>query len=107
SLFCFYFFFSSRRRHTRSKRDWSSDVCSSDLGKKFPFVCLQFRGQNHILADRIVLYWSHKHKEAENMIRKIIHIDEEKCNGCGEIGRASCRERVEVEGGHETVEENK
>src|SRR5699024_1799 len=29
-LFCC-FFFSSRRRHTRSKRDWSSDVCSSDL----------------------------------------------------------------------------
>src|SRR5699024_350006 len=27
----FFFFFSSRRRHTRSKRDWSSDVCSSDL----------------------------------------------------------------------------
>src|SRR5438874_4704287 len=26
-----YFFFSSRRRHTRSLRDWSSDVCSSDL----------------------------------------------------------------------------
>src|SRR5438105_12027642 len=26
-----YFFFSSRRRHTRSTRDWSSDVCSSDL----------------------------------------------------------------------------
>src|SRR5690606_40618981 len=29
-LFCF-FFFSSRRRHTRFSRDWSSDVCSSDL----------------------------------------------------------------------------
>src|SRR5690606_18314490 len=28
---CF-FFFSSRRRHTRFSRDWSSDVCSSDLG---------------------------------------------------------------------------
>src|SRR5437868_11160662 len=28
------FFFSSRRRHTRSKRDWSSDVWSSDLGCK-------------------------------------------------------------------------
>src|SRR5215469_14613875 len=27
----FFFFFSSRRRHTRSLRDWSSDVCSSDL----------------------------------------------------------------------------
>src|SRR5690606_41149362 len=34
--FCFFFvflcfFFSSRRRHTRFLRDWSSDVCSSDL----------------------------------------------------------------------------
>src|SRR5207253_5700280 len=29
------FFFSSRRRHTRWPRDWSSDVCSSDL-------CIQF-----------------------------------------------------------------
>src|SRR5215469_16715504 len=28
----FYVFFSSRRRHTSSLRDWSSDVCSSDLG---------------------------------------------------------------------------
>src|SRR6266498_3145301 len=28
---CFFFFFSSRRRHTRCGRDWSSDVCSSDL----------------------------------------------------------------------------
>src|SRR5690349_24108702 len=28
---CILFFFSSRRRHTRSLRDWSSDVCSSDL----------------------------------------------------------------------------
>src|SRR5687768_17924834 len=30
-MFFFYFFFSSRRRHTRCSRDWSSDVCSSDL----------------------------------------------------------------------------
>src|SRR5256885_6466545 len=29
-IFCF-FFFSSRRRHTRLQGDWSSDVCSSDL----------------------------------------------------------------------------
>src|SRR5256885_8511033 len=29
--FSFYFFFSSRRRHTRLQGDWSSDVCSSDL----------------------------------------------------------------------------
>src|SRR5690349_24027993 len=30
-IFFIFFFFSSRRRHTRSLRDWSSDVCSSDL----------------------------------------------------------------------------
>src|SRR5204863_341005 len=30
------FFFSSRRRHTRSLRDWSSDVCSSDLSRCRP-----------------------------------------------------------------------
>src|SRR5258707_9947535 len=30
----FFFFFSSRRRHTRYWRDWSSDVCSSDLCAK-------------------------------------------------------------------------
>src|ERR1035437_2978997 len=32
-VFFFFFFFSSRRRHTRYWRDWSSDVCSSDLHK--------------------------------------------------------------------------
>src|SRR5690606_40140563 len=32
-VYCF-FFFSSRRRHTRFSRDWSSDVCSSDLVKE-------------------------------------------------------------------------
>src|SRR5690625_7477742 len=41
---CLCFFFSSRRRHTRWPRDWSSDVCSSDLtellaiGKRFEDV---------------------------------------------------------------------
>src|SRR2546422_9782792 len=32
-LMFFLFFFSSRRRHTRCSRDWSSDVCSSDLAR--------------------------------------------------------------------------
>src|SRR5690606_39352595 len=32
----FLFFFSSRRRHTRFSRDWSSDVCSSDLLHRGP-----------------------------------------------------------------------
>src|SRR3712207_9102340 len=34
-LMFFFFFFSSRRRHTRYWRDWSSDVCSSDLNLQF------------------------------------------------------------------------
>src|SRR2546422_8278288 len=34
-FFSFFFFFSSRRRHTRCSRDWSSDVCSSDLMQVF------------------------------------------------------------------------
>src|SRR5947209_11606820 len=34
--FCLFFFFSSRRRHTRYWRDWSSDVCSSDLIADIP-----------------------------------------------------------------------
>src|SRR5207245_8022281 len=37
----FVFFFSSRRRHTRCYRDWSSDVCSSDL-KLWIFCAPQF-----------------------------------------------------------------
>src|SRR6202522_308391 len=32
SVYVLFFFFSSRRRHTRCRRDWSSDVCSSDVG---------------------------------------------------------------------------
>src|SRR5206468_7790339 len=36
------FFFSSRRRHTRSDRDWSSDVCSSDL---FFFISQEYYRQ--------------------------------------------------------------
>src|SRR5437870_9783442 len=33
-----FFFFSSRRRHTRWPRDWSSDVCSSDLDAGLTFI---------------------------------------------------------------------
>src|SRR5256885_9715851 len=35
---CMFFFFSSRRRHTRLQGDWSSDVCSSDLAPKLSFA---------------------------------------------------------------------
>src|SRR5690606_41061791 len=36
------FFFSSRRRHTRFSRDWSSDVCSSDLDEKNFFITKKY-----------------------------------------------------------------
>src|SRR5215813_14438882 len=52
-----FFFFSSRRRHTRCGRDWSSDVCSSDLGEyKLPgsFALSEvrgsFKGRHELLA---------------------------------------------------------
>src|SRR2546428_8719495 len=38
ATYMLFFFFSSRRRHTRSDRDWSSDVCSSDLGGRVRLV---------------------------------------------------------------------
>src|SRR5207249_10214110 len=43
------FFFSSRRRHTRSKRDWSSDVCSSDL-----VTVEHLRHQDRLMIDDLV-----------------------------------------------------
>src|SRR5690606_39911593 len=41
ALVVVFFFFSSRRRHTRFSRDWSSDVCSSDLSMGDVFNTLQ------------------------------------------------------------------
>src|SRR2546421_6079785 len=48
SCYCsfFFFFFSSRRRHTRSDRDWSSDVCSSDLDRPAGRGLLHFIGRD-------------------------------------------------------------
>src|SRR5206468_6022792 len=42
-------FFSSRRRHTRSDRDWSSDVCSSDLGLAIPLTIIYQDGDIIVL----------------------------------------------------------
>src|SRR2546422_10445831 len=58
-----FFFFSSRRRHTRCSRDWSSDVCSSDLGmvdalylsikrNAGPIPCHVTRGCTDVLTSR-------------------------------------------------------
>src|SRR6266436_8360596 len=49
------FFFSSRRRHTRCSRDWSSDVCSSDLkvqAARVKTVCVILERREHIFPFR-------------------------------------------------------
>src|SRR3989442_9785610 len=54
-IFSIAFFFSSRRRHTRCGRDWSSDVCSSDLAGQLAvenvgFVYTSVRERKHELS---------------------------------------------------------
>src|SRR2546422_2682695 len=71
NCFICFFFFSSRRRHTRCSRDWSSDVCSSDLD--LPTVELDRREPPAAPARR----------ESRRRPRD-------------EIGRASCSERVKI-----------
>src|SRR5436305_8559138 len=51
------FFFSSRRRHTRFSRDWSSDLCSSDLGlthrAKGLFRAIVYRSSSQDVYERL------------------------------------------------------
>src|SRR3712207_8907014 len=48
-----YCFFSSRRRHTRYWRDWSSDVCSSDLGESEAWLTASRYARMYRLARRL------------------------------------------------------
>src|SRR2546421_7990115 len=56
----FFFFFSSRRRHTRSDRDWSSDVCSSDLVVSLSCRTVIYKGM--FLADQLGKYYPDLHE---------------------------------------------
>src|SRR3712207_1512813 len=47
AMYVFFFFFSSRRRHTRYWRDWSSDVCSSDLLERAAGVLVELDDLGH------------------------------------------------------------
>src|SRR5690606_40100656 len=94
------FFFSSRRRHTRFSRDWSSDVCSSDLTLPFFLVgtIFYFTGSMQGTAEAFRstnLIWhftdftvAHSHLTMYGIIAFFLW--------AGEIGRASCRDRVSV-----------
>src|SRR2546421_1710248 len=71
-LLCFFFFFSSRRRHTRSDRDWSSDVCSSDLQRlerRVRGVALRFRPGNGARVDER----AHQHAVQDAVLRAVDH----------------------------------
>src|SRR5205814_3531235 len=82
-----YFFFSSRRRHTRCLSDWSSDVCSSDLSYVGGQPRRRHTRRGHQLAPRR----RQSHLPRRSIIRRPrVAVDA----SLPQIGRASCRERV-------------
>src|SRR5690625_7618386 len=81
------FFFSSRRRHTRWPRDWSSDVCSSDLNTRMLAVSVSDAADDVVTVIRA---------GARGYLTKTTSADEVTAAVKREIGRASCRERVEI-----------
>src|SRR5439155_7447796 len=90
ALRIFIFLFSSRRRHTSWPRDWSSDVCSSDLDLGLDdLVPRRVRGgvPDHPVQDR--------HRFGA-VLREGIPARDAEGAGVPQIGRASCRERVEI-----------
>src|SRR5699024_11967364 len=90
---CHPFFFSSRRRHTRSKRDWSSDVCSSDLTLRTDD--LQTAGlSRHIVQLDIRTTARHVGGDGNGARLSGLSDDLRLQFMELEIGRASCRERV-------------
>src|SRR5699024_11716590 len=93
------FFFSSRRRHTRSKRDWSSDVCSSDLIIRDAIVPLDSEERKNVLIIDDSLFERNRSKKVELLAKTYDHANHRYRFGFRmQIGRASCRERVEVSG---------
>src|SRR5439155_9785070 len=92
-LFLFFFFFSSRRRHTRWPRDWSSDVCSSDL--RIPLV--EIRPTRGWTSLRLAEFWDFRELLYFLTWRDLkVRYKQTALGAAWEIGRASCRERVEI-----------
>src|SRR5699024_11377192 len=81
----FVFFFSSRRRHTRSKRDWSSDVCSSDLsiaeGHQEWAGPIELRSTGSLVADRAGTATPFALMNLENRGTFFVRPTEEVCEG--------------------------
>src|SRR5256885_12065638 len=88
-----FFFFSSRRRHTRLQGDWSSDVCSSDLRSMPRATTMNLSEAVAISASSL---WAHKLRSVLTLIGVVIGVAAviAVVSLINEIGRASCRERV-------------
>src|SRR2546421_1664794 len=92
-LLYLFFFFSSRRRHTRSDRDWSSDVCSSDLSVARAACFLsssffRFTSSAVRVSSSLIL------QKFSRALEKFSVADRALLDRLTQIGRASCRERV-------------
>src|SRR5262245_63656832 len=101
---CLFFFFSSRRRHTRCLSDWSSDVCSSDLENATAEV-------RSVVSYLPALLRAAGVTLALSILAMALAIAAGTSVAAGrvygpwlEIGRASCRERGEVGVGGVVVE---
>src|SRR5690606_40802963 len=88
------FFFSSRRRHTRFSRDWSSDVCSSDLKEHKPSNSA-IDAANEI-GVKLLNVEEYRALQALEAFDKKTSSWIETPKKIREIGRASCRERVKI-----------
>src|SRR5207249_12059564 len=98
----FWFFFSSRRRHTRSIRDWSSDVCSSDLAPGDCGSCHRSHGAAFCPRRSLAGSTERAGQGGGLSIRlELLPLEDgralEPVASLPEIGRASCRERWLVE----------
>src|SRR5690349_23885024 len=90
--YIFFFFFSSRRRHTRSLRDWSSDVCSSDLLSDEPV--LGPRARFGLVSRALALGVPYLGADFRFDPPPLEPFPLPSLAVIGKIGRASCRERV-------------
>src|SRR5690606_40119827 len=94
-------FFSSRRRHTRFSRDWSSDVCSSDL-EELRLVATEDRLEAELRngdGPRLVVELEQlaaAHPLRERPTALLMQAQVAAGRPAEEIGRASCRDRVWV-----------
>src|SRR5690625_1473841 len=97
-----FFFFSSRRRHTRWPRDWSSDVCSSDLlGHYERFIRTRMTRRNNFTTGRVYETVLRKERRGDYLggtVQVIPHITDEIKRRIHEGGRDVDIALVEIGG---------